>query len=54
MDRPKTPPPSIRCRCVGRCKCCDAPKRPNKCLTSHNNKQGKDLFGVKKFIIYNY
>ena len=29
--RPTTPPITTeRCRCIGRCTCCDAPERPNR------------------------
>ena len=42
--RPKTPPPTTGCRCTGRCKCCDAPKRPSRYahkLSGSEEKPGK-------------
>lgn len=45
--RPKTPPPTIGCRCTGRCKCCDAPERPPR--YAHNpNKRVNKLFGSEE------
>jgi hypothetical protein len=29
-QRPTTPPTTGACRCIGRCTCCDAPKRRNR------------------------
>ena len=45
--RPTTPPTFTGgCKCIGRCKCCDAPKRTRRHAPNNNeNVRGIDLFG---------
>lgn len=35
MTPPRTPPTYTGCRCIGRCRCTDAPKRPRSYTSSN-------------------